>query len=380
MSEAKVYADDYSKSFAEEGDFLSFLKSRRANSTWVKEASKNLRFEALVKDTAKTDAIVNDYRDMGKEDVIVDTLEGTQLVLKNGKESIPVRNCAIKTILERAKISGNALSKVERSVFARILNHCLRVADGQALLKVSDDKVSAVHGGDKSDYSVLEMDELFSITSNYLFTNFVDVTYEGGFFEHSAVTAIWKLNGNSELVKSYRELLDMHGVSFKELTASVRLTSSDVGISGANLYPSLIADGKNIPLGSPLKLEHKNGATMCDFEDKLSLLYSQYDLALGKLSSLVSVIIRNPVNTMIGVMSKIGIPKKYGVPALEKFNAVHGKGICRAHDIYYAIAEVIFLMQCAGESGVKVTQMEEIVSRALNVKWHEFDIPGEIKW
>jgi hypothetical protein len=36
--------------------------------------------------------------------------------------------------------------------------------------------------------------------------------------------------------------------------------------------------------------------------------------------------------------------------------------------------------QCAGESGVKVTQMEETVARALNVKWQEFDIPGDVKW
>ena len=27
-----------------------------------------------------------------------------------------------------------------------------------------------------------------------------------------------------------------------------------------------------------------------------------------------------------------------------------------------------------------LTQMEETVARALNVKWQEFDIPGEIKW
>ena len=37
-------------------------------------------------------------------------------------------------------------------------------------------------------------------------------------------------------------------------------------------------------------------------------------------------------------------------------------------------------MQCAGESGVRITQMEETVSRALNVHWHDYDIPGEIKW
>jgi len=221
---------------------------------------------------------------------------------------------------------------------------------------------------------------LFTKTSDYLNDNFNDVTYSGGFFDHSMVTAVWSLDGNDELVKAYKDLLNIHSVKCRELTASVRLTTSDVGISGANLYPSLIVDGRNIPLGSPLKLEHKNGATMKDFERKLDMLYSQYDLAIGKLQNLISIIIKNPTNTMIGVMSKIGIPKKYGVPALEKFNAIYGTGMCSAHDIYYGIAEVVFLMQCAGESGVKVTQMEETVARALNVKWQEFDFPGEIKW
>ena len=380
MNETKVYADGYFQAFAGEGDFLSFLKSRKDKTIWKKEESNNLKFEALVKDTAKTRAIAHNYKAMGKEDVIEDTLDGTQLVLRSGRECIPVRNCAIKTILERARISGNALSKVDRRVFAKILNHCLKVADGQALLKVSDDKVSAVHGGDKSDYSVLEMYELFTKTSDYLNENFDDVNYAGGFYDHSLSTAVWSLDGNDELVKTYKELLSMHSVKCRELKASVRLTTSDVGISGANLYPSLIVDGKNIPLGSPLKLEHKNGATMKDFERKLLMLYSQYDLAIGKLENLIAVTVKNPSNTMIGVMSKIGIPKKYGVPALEKFSAIHDTGFCSAHDIYYGIAEVVFLMQCAGESGVRVTQMEETVARALNVKWQEFDIPGEIKW
>ena len=317
---------------------------------------------------------------MQASEVLADTQENTCILLNVNGYDYPVRSCAIKTILERARISGNALSKVDRTVFARILNHCLKVADGQALLKVSDDKVSAVHGGDRSDYSILEMYELFTKTSDYLNENFDDVNYAGGFYDHSMSTAVWSLDGNDELVKTYKGLLALHSVKCHDLKASVRLTTSDVGISGANLYPSLIVDGKNIPLGSPLKLEHKNGATMKDFERKLSMLYSQYDLAIGKLESLIAITVKNPSNTMIGVMSKIGIPKKYGVPALEKFNAIHGAGFCTAHDIYYGIAEVVFFMQCAGESGVRVTQMEETVARALNVKWQEFDIPGEIKW
>lgn len=192
--------------------------------------------------------------------MITDTLNGTQLVLQTEDDCIPVRNCAVKTILERARISGNALSKVEKPVFAKILNYCLKVSPGQALLKLSDDKVSAVHGGDESDYSILEMYELFTKTSDYLTANFSDVKYAGGFFEHSMVAALWTLDGNDELVETYLNLLDMHGIKCRDLKASVRLTSSDTGISGANLYPTLIADDKNIPLGSPLKREHKHGA------------------------------------------------------------------------------------------------------------------------
>ena len=110
------------------------------------------------------------------------------------------------------------------------------------------------------------------------------------------------------------------------------------------------------------------------------MLYSQYDLAIGKLKDLISITIKNPANAMAGVMAKIGIPKKYGAEALEKFKAMHGIGFCTAHDIYYGIAEVVFMMQCNGESGVKITQMEENVSRALNVKWQDYDIPGDVKW
>lgn len=380
MNVSKVFADDFSQSFAGEEDFLTFLKNREEKTTWKKEASNSLRFEAIKKDTERAEELATTLKAKGKEEVIHDTLEGTQLLLKADGECIPVRNCAIKTIFERARISGNALSKVERPVLAKILNHCMRVADGIALLKVADDKVSAVHGGDKSDYSILEMYELFAKTSDYLYDNFKDVKYAGGFYDHSAVTALWSLEGNTELIKTYRELLDMHGVTCSELVASVRLTTSDVGISGANLYPTLLADGKNIPLGSPLKLEHKHGATMEHFEKKLAMLYSQYDLALGKLKDLISVTVRYPINAMMGVMKKIGVPKKLAMEAIERFKAVHGTGFSNAHAIYYGIAEVIFMMQSGGESGTRVTQMEETVSRALNVKWSDYDIPGELKW
>ena len=277
-----VYADSFFEEFAGERDFLDFLEDRKGKTTWKKELSNTLRFEALVRDTPKTEAIVNSYDSMGKGDILKDTLDGTQLVLRDGDEYIPVRSCAIKTILERAKISGNALSKVERNVFAKILNHCMKVADGQALLKVSDDKVSAIHGGDKSDYSILEMYELFTKTSDYLNDNFSDVKYAGGFYDHSIVTALWTLDGNDELIKTYKDLLAMHSVKCRDLKASVRLTSSDVGISGANLYPTLIADGRNIPLGNPLIIEFTDGVRADYHERELDIIDLAYATTIHK--------------------------------------------------------------------------------------------------
>lgn len=380
MNGAKVYADDFSISFAQEGEFLDFLKKREQETVWRRETANELRFEALKADTERTDSLIDVYRENDKEEVITDTLANTQLVLRADDSMIPVRSCAIKSILERARISGNALSKVERPVFAKILNHCLKVADGQALLKVSDDKLSAVHSGDKGDYAILEMYELFSKTADYLNDNFNDVKYIGGFFEHSAVTAIWSLEGNDELIQVYKELLEMHDAKPIDLKPSLRLTSSDVGLSGANLYPTLLADGKNIPLGSPLKLEHKHGASISDFEEKLDMVYSQYDLAMGKLSNLLSITINHPQNTMMGVMKKIGIPKKYAMEVIDRFITMNSNNPCSAHDIYYGIADVIFTLQCSGERGVKITQMEEMVARALNVRWVDFDFPGNLSW
>lgn len=61
MNETMVYADSFFEEFAGERDFLDFLEDRKGKTTWKKELSNTLRFEALVRDTPKTEAIVNSY-------------------------------------------------------------------------------------------------------------------------------------------------------------------------------------------------------------------------------------------------------------------------------------------------------------------------------
>lgn len=382
MENTKVYADSFSANFADQNSLLSFLAKRDQMAAWETRHAKDLRVVALDEGvTLQTDPPPG-YTLDDMKGIIEDTMENTRLLLKAKDAVYPVRTCAVKSLLDRAKISGTALGKVEKPVLARILNHCLRVANGDALLRIADGKVSAVHGGDRTDYAVLDMPELFKRTVEYLYANFPGCTFAGGFYEHAMVTAVWELTGDESLVKSYQDALDSHGIPYEEMKPALRLTSSDTGVSGANLYPTLFTGkrGGTISLGSPLKLEHKSGATLKDFDSKLALIYSQYKLALGHLEKLLDIEVNNPENCMLGVCKKIGISKKQAYEATELFLAQHGTNPCTAHDIYYGISEVIFMMQCDGAEGTKIAQAEETVARALSVRWHDFDMPGQFKW
>ena len=91
------------------------------------------------------------------EEILKDTEKHTRLVLKVRGEAYPVRNCAIQTILGRAGIGGDGLRKLDLATYAKVVNCCLKAAKGECLIKIADGKVSAVHGGDAHDYSVLDM-------------------------------------------------------------------------------------------------------------------------------------------------------------------------------------------------------------------------------
>ena len=52
--------------------------------------------------------------------------------------------------------------------------------------------------------------------------------------------------------------------------------------------------------------------------------------------------------------------------------AIHGDAPCTAYDLFMQMSDVIFSAQCDGASGMRIAQLEEIVSRALNVNWHEY--------
>ena len=369
----QIYEDAFTRTFADQDKFLEFLRERENNSRWERHESRELRFKAM------DDA---DYMFSIDENVYADTFKNTRMLLKvSGGENYPVRTCAIKTICDRARISGNALNKVPKKALADILNHCMKVSPGFALLRHSENKISAVNGGDASEYAPLPIPELFGMTADYLDIEFPGSTFAGGFFDHSMVSALWELTNQDELLKTYREALKKRGITPKAMKPALRLSSSDVGVSGANLFPMLIFDSeKNVTLGNPLKLEHKSGANLDMFGERLKMIFAQYAKAVNGLVGLLEIEIRYPANCMTGIMKRLGLPKKLSFEAIDLFKAQYGEEPCTAHDIYFAVCEIIFMLQCSGSDGARIVQTEENIARALTVRWIDYDMPGDVRW
>lgn len=380
MNEARIYADGFQTTFADTKEMLDFLASRGQNSQWIRKPTRMLRLLPLEKEVDKLKGALGNSMD----DILEDTEKNTNLLLKVNGETYPVRDCAIQTILSRARVNGYGLRDLETATYAKVVNYCLKVARGDALIKIADGKVSAVHGGDEHDYSILDMREIFATTSEYLQVHFKGSEYMkgSGMYDHSIVSATWKLGGNQELLDTYRKALRDNGLEDKVEAPALRLTTSDVAASGANLYPMLLCESssKTISLGSPIKLTHDKKATLTDFRNNLSLICSRYQDAITNLSKLMDIEIRHPLNCLRLVMRKIGIRKKLINQVVELYEAQNGTGPCTAHDLYYAMNEASFFGACDGLQGHSIIKLEEDITRALSMDWEEYDVGGAIKW
>lgn len=285
MTESKVFTDNFSRSFTESGDFFQFLSDRKARSKWMTAPSRELQFEPVERGSTLGNLYMQIYDHNGAAEILEDTMENTSLLLKVDGKDYPVRSCALKTVLERARISGHALNKVSKSVFAEILNYCMGVASGDSLIKVADEKVSAVHGGDPKDYTVMEMLPLFKATNDFLDREYPGNRFMTAHFDHSIATAIWCLDGQADkLLDTYHREIAAKGLQTEKMVPALRFSTSDVGMSGANLYPIFLvgAESRIVPLGYSIRTEHKNGVDMQYFEEQLRLVYE--DMKEGLIS------------------------------------------------------------------------------------------------
>lgn len=373
------YKDEFAKEFKEELEFHEYLSEVDERGKWFRVPSTEMEVLTVEGNNNRCTPIEGE----DTEKVLLDTKKHTGLLLKTAGNVYQLGSTAITSLQGRARISGSALSDIEKNALADILNKCLKVAKGKALIRYFEGKVRAVLSGDDSDYAIMSMPEVFMVSSAYVNGDFQNVRFQKGLADHYSTTAIWEVE-DEKLTSAYQELLTEYGKTVDgKLKAAIRITTSDVGASGANIFYSLIKDGHTIILGEDLKVMHKNSKNSKGIEDftaNMESVFEYYKEVLKKVTRLCDIRITYPANAMAGMMKKEGFGKKQIAETVESFKAAFGDQPCSAYEVYCGICELLYIAQKKGESGGKLLKLEEKISRCISKRWHDYDIPGEIKY
>ena len=374
VTNSNYYRDDAQKYFKNLSEMLSFLNEREGVAYWERGViTKGLRLILLEESRCQpTEA----YHDTLKQIGLALSMEANNLT------QTPLRSCAIPSLQDRARISGGALAtllKVSKEVYKGILNDCFAIADKRncSLIRIADGKISAVLS---NDYKPIGLPDIFEAATNYITTRFTKNAFAGGSWSHSFTMGEWSLTGEKTLISTYTDALKRHDIQSGEIEPGIRLFSSDIGTSGVNLLPKLVVHEESmlLPLGGPICMEHKGDADMDKFVENLEMLFSQYSQRLSGLTALLDVEIDYPEACMAKIMKRLKIPKKYGDQALDTFLSRLGDKDCTAHDIYYGLGGLLFILQSENASGEKILRMEENIAKALALNFKDYDYPVSI--
>ena len=284
---------------------------------------------------------------------------------------------AVSTLKDRARIKGTALMDVKKSVLADILNECLQVAKGDALLRISEGKVRGVLSGDEADYAIISMPKLFMVASAYI-SGDRNGEFIYGYADHNMAQITWKIV-DQKMTKAYADLMEEHGKKpFGNLQTFIRIVSSDVGASGANIFYSILDGDFTIVLGEALRTKHRHKQGLEEFSENMESIFQYYKQKLRDIGKLCDIRIRYPVNALSEVMKKQSFGKKLIAETVERFKTNFGEQPCSAYEIYCGLCEALFFARKSGSSPSNLVKMEEKIARCMNVRWHDYDIPGEI--
>ena len=126
------YYDEFGKEFKDELSFHEYLEEIDERAKWIRTPSRSLS----VLTVSGHEVLVPDMEGVDMKDLLADTKKHSGLLLQFPEGMYPLGKTAVSTLKDRARIKGTALMDVKKSVLADILNECLQVAKGDALLRI----------------------------------------------------------------------------------------------------------------------------------------------------------------------------------------------------------------------------------------------------
>ena len=243
------------------------------------------------------------------------------------------------------------------------------------------DNIVACHS---KDYRPLEISELIeqlkeSLERRYEKVEFFDGSYCDDF------TIVDFIIRDRQVIRALEHVVS-GGAKYYDAVLSVRLVTSNLGLSGTNLYPLFLF--KTTPeqrtysvlpaTEKRIVLEHKGDANIEKFAKNCEKMFGLIELLPQNIAALNGMIVHYPTHCLINVAEKVGIPAKYVKPVAEDVAFLYQGCEPTAKEIYMYLAQVID----APTDAVERMQITEKVGRGIRLmREHldEVDIP-KIKW
>ncbi len=321
------------------------------------------------------------------ESIAYDTGENTKLLIRIGLNRYCVRNTAILSILDTAKIKGSALGRLTQYDLSQVLNYCLGVAKGNSLVLHQAGKVSAVLSDNNGGYRVMPQPELVEISIQKMIQRFHKVDFKSGTVSHNLTYFIAELpEAKEKLNEAYNKSVIFTGRKV-DLMPAVLFCTSDTGDSAATLKPLYRLTGEKyyFPINDGLKVTHvRSKGSSPDgvekFEEVSGMIHAKFEDTAETIGKMAKLVINNPMNAYVAIMKKVGIAQKYAKDGYDDLLCYCGGQPCSMNDVYLSATRCLSTAKMANASGSVVRALDDAVSRILCLRWEDFDIPGTVAW
>ena len=363
------------KQFTENQDLAVkvYFENQKETDIWTKHPQKEIKVISNEDDIQMSVSSVS-------EEAINQAEQGL-LIMVPGMGYYPLRECAWKGLLDRARISGNSLTRIDSVLLADLLTQCTQIYKNDVRFLIRDEMITAVVSGDETDYKVLPMYDLIVAVEDELNKRFSGFKFERGYTDYTYTSLSWSLPGQrDEIIGDYIKHLLAAGWR-KQMTDKIMpgilFQSSDTGVSSVKIS-TFLQTGANsyIRIGSAISMDHRNKSSIEEFKILLEGMFGKMQDTVEDLNKLLDIKIKYPVSTMQNVCDFLKVPKKPAAEAINMYQVTIGNQPDTAHGIFMAMQEILYNMKINRIPMGKILQIEEDVTRCIKLNWSKYDYPS----
>lgn len=317
------------------------------------------------------------------EDSLRSTMDSTRLALYQPDSSLyPIATTALSSVVATmgggdspvllATCDSRKVSRANEAYVAMCLNFMRRNVKGNCkvltFLEDDDEKVDYVAG---PNYHTLEFSGLLNAANEAWNNLSISPEFEYGVMSRKLFSVVFKL-ADSALTLAISDAMLRAGKKLDGEPA-VKIVSSNVGISGANIFPMILGfNGCEMPLGSPIKMFHNNNDASYDtFKKNMEKTFALFKQVPGLIDKLGSTTIYHAADCIMNIADDYSFPKILYDAAVE----AEKSGLCvTALDCYQVISDTVSEYWAEKKlDSVRINNLMQQVAQVLYADWKDFD-------